>query len=86
MLALGGYFAIFPAITILVFGMKRGSNIYGLVYSGFPLAIALEWLLILFLKDEIGFENLFYIFFGFSVISGIILWTFTGIYKRKPSP
>lgn len=62
---------MFPAITSQVFGVRNGTQIYGLLFQGFAMSNGIQFLFINLLKPRIGYTPLFYIevvFSGFAMI------------------
>ena len=65
----GAHFALFPALCLTEFGTEIGSKLYPVVYFAFTCSNFLQFGIIYFLKSEIGFSNIFWIFLGLTAVS-----------------
>jgi OFA family oxalate/formate antiporter-like MFS transporter len=72
----GGHLGMFPAISSQVFGVRNGTQIYGLLFQGFACSNALQFVFIKVLKPIIGYNAIFYIEVIFSGISMFIANSF----------
>ncbi|EAS00158.1 oxalate/formate antiporter (macronuclear) [Tetrahymena thermophila SB210] len=75
----GVAFGSFPVFSSQLNGVKVGAQLYGLYWYGFSMANFLQFFLILFVKKIIGFNNIFYIYFGQEVLALLIIT----LYKFK---
>ena len=61
----GSLTSMLPTLTVAQFGMKRGPQVYSIMYSAFGVAGMLGLFLVLTLKDTIGYAGMFVISFCF---------------------
>ncbi len=78
----GGHFVLFPPLSLKVFGVKVGSTAFSFVLWGIACANLTQFGMNLGLRPYIGFENEFYIYCGFTIISFLVC--ITNIIKFKP--
>ncbi|KAL4478660.1 hypothetical protein ABPG74_006895 [Tetrahymena malaccensis] len=69
----GVVFGSWPVFSSRLNGVKVGAQLYGLYWYGFSLANFLQFFLILFVRKIIGFNNMFYIYFGQEVLALLII-------------
>lgn len=72
----GGHFALFPALCLKEYGVESGSKIYPVVYFAFCCSNFLQFGIVYFLKNRIGFHNIFWIFLGLTAVSIILALIF----------
>lgn len=72
----GGHFSLFPAITMKQFGIKVGGILYPYVYFAFIISNFIQFLIVLGLLDKIHYENVFWIYAGFTCLAGILNYFF----------
>ena len=59
----GALTSMLPALTVGQFGIKRGPQVYSIMYSSFGVASMTGLLFVLTIKDQIGFPGMFIISF-----------------------
>ncbi|KAL4478652.1 hypothetical protein ABPG74_006887 [Tetrahymena malaccensis] len=69
----GGVLGMLPAFSAQLNGVKIGSQLFGFYFYGFSIANLIQFILVLELKKEIGFNNIFYICLGQLVFALIII-------------
>jgi hypothetical protein len=57
----GGHLGMFPAIASQVFGVRNGTQIYGLLFQGFACSNLLQFCFVKFMKPVVGYNPIFYI-------------------------
>ncbi|KAL4478658.1 hypothetical protein ABPG74_006893 [Tetrahymena malaccensis] len=72
----GGVLGILPAFSAQLSGVKIGSQLFGFYWYGFSIANLIQFVLVLELKKQIGFNNIFYIYFGQLVMAFVIMYYF----------
>ena len=72
-------------MTMEVYGLKKGAEIYGLFFSVFTFGTILQFIIVLFLQPIIGFDKIFYIMIGISLISFVLLFFFKPVFTYKKS-
>eukprot|EP01015_Nassula_variabilis_P022184 TRINITY_DN403_c0_g1_i7.p1 TRINITY_DN403_c0_g1~~TRINITY_DN403_c0_g1_i7.p1 ORF type:complete len:499 (+),score=56.73 TRINITY_DN403_c0_g1_i7:70-1566(+) len=72
----GGQFSIFPAFVMKLFGHKVGSVIYGIVFIAFALANLNSYLILNRELESIGWDGLWWIAFGYTVLAFTLLLFF----------
>ena len=73
---LGGHFSMFPTVTSRLYGVVTGSEVYGILFTSFSFATIGGRVLSDLLLDTYGYNIIFYILWGFSILSGILLCIF----------
>ncbi|KAL4478655.1 hypothetical protein ABPG74_006890 [Tetrahymena malaccensis] len=73
---LGGVLGMLPVFSAQLNGVKIGSQLYGFYFYGFSLANLIQFIIVLELKKEIGFNNIFYIFFAQLFLALLIIICF----------
>lgn len=69
----GGHFVTFPPLCLQVFGPEVGSKVYGFLLLICAAANLTQFGLNLGLRPLIGYDNEFYIYFGFTVFAFVLL-------------
>ncbi|EAS00154.1 oxalate/formate antiporter family transporter (macronuclear) [Tetrahymena thermophila SB210] len=69
----GGVLGMLPVFSAQLNGVKIGSQLFGFYWYGFSIANLIQFVLVLELKKQIGFNNIFYIYFGQLVVAFIIM-------------
>lgn len=72
----GSLTSMLPALTVQQFGIERGPQVYGIMYSVFAVACMLGVLLVLTIKDNIGYGGMFLISFCLSSIAALLTYLF----------
>ena len=67
----GGHLGMFPAVSSQVFGVRNGSQIYGILFQGFALANAVQFLVVKVVKQNYGYQPIFWL--G-AVLSGLSIF------------
>lgn len=57
----GGHLGMFPAVTSQIFGVRNGSQIYGILFLAFASANAIQFLVVKTLKHNYGFQPIFWL-------------------------
>jgi MFS transporter, OFA family, oxalate/formate antiporter len=70
----GGHFSLFPTIIARMYGKMMGSKIYGVFFYCFGLGAVLGFLITLVFTGIIGYQGLFWILGGLSVVSGVMVF------------
>ena len=52
---------MFPAITSQVFGVRNGTQIYGLIFLGFGFSNTIQFIFLKTIKIKYGYNTIFYI-------------------------
>ncbi|KAL4470902.1 hypothetical protein ABPG72_005936 [Tetrahymena utriculariae] len=73
---LGGVLGMLPVFSAQLNGVKIGSQLYGFYFYGFSIANLIQFIIVLELKKEIGFNNIFYIYFAQLFLAFIIIICF----------
>ena len=81
----GGHFVIFPPLCLKVFGPQVGSRVFSVVLLVIACANMTQFGINLRIRPIIQYENEFYIYLGFSVVSWL-LCVGTNIIFKKTSP
>ncbi|EAS00151.3 oxalate/formate antiporter family transporter (macronuclear) [Tetrahymena thermophila SB210] len=68
----GGFLAMLPVFSAQINGVKVGSQLFGSYWYGFSIANLIQFFLVLKLKEQIGFNNIFYIYLIQLIIALII--------------
>ena len=68
----GGHFVIFPPLCLKVFGPQVGSRVFSVVLLVIACANLTQFGINLRLRPVIGYDNEFFIFLGFSVVSWLL--------------
>lgn len=76
----GSMTAMLPAFTVMQFGVQRGPEVYGYMFSVFAISNFMGVLNVMFLKEHIGYIGMFAIGFVFTILAGIL----NQIVDRKP--
>ncbi|KAL4478656.1 hypothetical protein ABPG74_006891 [Tetrahymena malaccensis] len=69
----GGVLGMLPVFSAQLNGVKIGSQLFGFYWYGFSIANLIQFVLVLELKKQIGFNNIFYIYFGQLIVAFIIM-------------
>ncbi|KAL4470904.1 hypothetical protein ABPG72_005938 [Tetrahymena utriculariae] len=69
----GGVLGMLPVFSAQLNGVKIGSQLFGFYWYGFSIANLIQFVLVLKLQTLIGFNNIFYIYFGQLVVAFIIM-------------
>ena len=72
----GGHFSLFPAITLKQFGIKMGGLIYPYVFFAFVISNFIQFFIVWQLLDFIEYENVFWIYAGFTFLAGVLNFSF----------
>jgi OFA family oxalate/formate antiporter-like MFS transporter len=62
----GGHLGMFPAISSQVFGVRNGTQIYGLLFQGFATSNLIQFLLLRTIQVSYGFQPIFWLEVVFS--------------------
>ena len=76
----GGHFALFPPLTMKIFGTKTGTVLYGFIYFAFFFANGLQFLIVFFYKESLTYTNILWIYVGITAV-GILL---AAVFKPRP--
>lgn len=76
----GGHFALFPALCLKEFGIEVGGKVYPFVYFAFAIANFIQFGVVYAGKNNIGWENILWIYLGITTAAGLLLWT---VFKEK---
>jgi OFA family oxalate/formate antiporter-like MFS transporter len=57
----GGHLGMFPAVASQVFGVRNGSQIYGILFAAFAISNAIQFLVVKGLKNNYGYQPIFWI-------------------------
>lgn len=68
----GSMASMLPAVTVGQFGIKRGPEVYGYLYSTFGVASIMGLLLVATIKEDIGYTGMFAIGACFSTTAAIM--------------
>ncbi|KAL4470901.1 hypothetical protein ABPG72_005935 [Tetrahymena utriculariae] len=69
----GGVLGMLPAFSTQLNGVKIGSQLFGFYFYGFSIASLIQFILVLELKKEIGFNNIFYVCLGQLILALVII-------------
>ena len=67
----GGHLGIFPAITSVVFGVRYGPQIYGILFYAFPVSNFIQYLLVNYVES--GYLTIFKISGAMSICALLIV-------------
>lgn len=67
----GGHLGMFPALASQIFGVRNGSQIYGILFLGFATANALQFVIVKMFKVTFGYQPIFIL--G-SILSGVSMF------------
>ena len=67
----GGHLGMFPALASQIFGVRNGSQIYGILFLGFATANALQFIIVKTFKNTFGY---FPIFVLGAILSGVSMF------------
>jgi len=70
---LGGHPVLFPTFCIKSFGAKIGAEVYGILFWGMCFGNLMQTVVVLGLKQFIGFQNLRFLFLGGTILCFCIL-------------
>lgn len=80
----GGHFVIFTPLCMRVFGTKVGAAVYSLMMIGFCCSNLCQYGITLIGKaGGLRYDDEFWIFFGFSALPLVALYTLKLEYKHK---
>lgn len=90
----GSLTSMLPAVTVGQFGIKRGPQVYTIMYSCFGVSAILGLLFNTYLKDRIGFTGMFIVSGCFSLTAAIMTWVlkedkkfdYTSAYNAQKGP
>lgn len=68
----GSLTAMLPAFTVMQFGIKRGPEVYGYMFSVFGLSNLFGIFFVLVVKPYVGFTGMFIVGLAFSMCAGIL--------------
>jgi hypothetical protein len=71
---LGAHYVIFPPMVTEAFGLDLGAKILGYMYFSLSFTVFLNFLLLHFLQDLIGFSGIMWIEFAFAIICACLLY------------
>ena len=72
----GSLTSMLPAVTVGQFGITRGPQVYGYMYSCFGVSSFLNVFLVSYVKPIVDFKGMFIISFFFSTIAASLTYTF----------
>ena len=67
----GGMISMLPVVTLHVFGLVRGHQLYGYMYSVMGCASFMSAIAVKLWQKKMGIEGMLYLCAGFSLISGV---------------
>ena len=76
----GGHFALFPALCLKEAGVADGTRIYPFIYLAFSFSNFIQFGVVLFGKSHLGWNGIFFIYVGLTILAGILMLFF----KEKP--
>jgi len=65
-----------PVVTLNVFGLKRGDEVYGYMYASFGVAAISGLFFVETCQDSLGYDGMLYICLCISIIAGIAAMTY----------
>jgi MFS family permease len=68
----GSLTSMLPALVVKQFGMERGPQVYGYMYSVFAVSCMLGVFFVLTVKEDIGFKGMFIISATFSLTAALM--------------
>jgi hypothetical protein len=72
----GGHLGMFPALTSQIFGIRNGSQIYGILFLGFATANAIQFILVKMFYKHFGYQLIFMLGAILSGVSMFIVHSF----------
>ena len=69
----GGFLGIFPVLSTRIFGIRYGTQIYGLLFYAFPLSNFIQVILINLIEVHYGYWPVFMVSGGMGVCGFILL-------------
>lgn len=76
---MGGHFALFPTVTMKVFGLHAGHKIYGFLFYSFGIASVAGIFYVRVLLPATGYTVIMWIFFAMSLVSLGLTYGFVDI-------
>ena len=68
----GSMTSMLPVVTTRVFGIERGGQVYGYMYSVFGVAAILGTVLVKTVQEDIGYHGMLIVALAFTLVSVII--------------
>ncbi|KAL4512744.1 hypothetical protein ABPG72_020581 [Tetrahymena utriculariae] len=72
-MTMGSVLSMWPVLSAQLNGVRIGSQLFGLYCFGFSISSMIQFLIVLGLKNSIGFNNIYYIYAGWAVLSVLII-------------
>ncbi|KAL4482857.1 hypothetical protein ABPG74_018883 [Tetrahymena malaccensis] len=72
-MTMGAVLSMWPVLSAQLNGVKIGSQLFGLYCFGFSVSSMMQFLIVLGLKNSIGFNNIYYIYAGWAILSVLII-------------
>jgi len=72
----GSITSMLPAVTLGVFGFKRGNQVYSYMYSVFALAANSGTLLVMTIQSSIGYNGMLNVCVGFSLVAALLAYLY----------
>lgn len=73
---MGGHYALFPTVTVNLFGLHQGHKIYSFMFFSFGAASLMGIVYVKLLLKAVGYEVLLWIFFAMTVVSCVLTFFF----------
>ena len=73
---MGGHYALFPTVTINTMGLRKGPEIYGLLFYSFGVASLLTIVYVKIILPTLGYSFMFLIFEAMTLVAFILTFFF----------
>ena len=70
----GSMTSILPVVTLSVFGLEKGPQVYGLLFSIFGVASIAGLVIVYLFQAQIGYEGMLLVCLGFSFLSAVFTY------------
>lgn len=70
----GSMTSMLPVVTISIFGLKRGTQVYGYMFSVFGLAAMSGLVIVGLLQQSIGYSGMLIVCLMFTSVAAVLTW------------